>query len=196
MHGYLADFNERFPPSFIDTSSFGSVYAMAGRKGESHPTYQYMTADKRPLNRYLGGPFNSNAEVPIAHCPSDQWFPSYPSTYVATGSSYTFNTRGALKGINNGNENGGNYPGGTEAERQIALSGTKLGNIRDASLFVMASDVGAWLFAWNAAAITFEDWHGNNSYNLLFVDGHVKFQKMISVAGLDTNTGEYEFQRP
>ncbi len=92
-----ADDNEGYFPAGTGLSTI----TFAGKRGGlGLPAYNFPADDPvRGLNRYNGGPYSANAEVPIAQCPSDKGhvafgtLPATPSVYRDFGNSYMVNYR-------------------------------------------------------------------------------------------------------
>ncbi len=142
-----------FTPKALKTMQ--TVFAWVGRKGAGG--YANLTAADRYLNPYLGGPFDPDADVPIARCPGD------PYLYTpSAGSSYGSN----------------HHPSHNSLVRTDNITPIRFYEVRQPGRLVLGAEHGANHYAWNETHLigannVFWHWRGELKWNLLFVDGHV-----------------------
>lgn len=159
---YTADNNGQFPVPRANPdspNSYHSVFNWVGKKPIRAIAAALLTADRRPLNQYLGD-YGPDSEVEVAHAPGDVFWPDNPeggSMYDYFGSSYSFNTPGLT-------------PPGANLRTTDAIYTSQ---IKDPSQLVVAMEHGARVTLENKDT-THVQWHKEgNYYNLLFADGHV-----------------------
>ena len=156
MYGSSFDYN--FPPYYSE-----SFVNWAGKKTDFRPK----GADRRFLNDFLSGPYEEDAEVPIAHCPGDVFA---DKIYETWGSSYVYN-RWTL----------------------ITESIKKFQEIKNPSKFLVYADMGG-LKKMSGEVISAEEkvheMTGLSRLNFVFIDGHAKTFKVT--ANLKA-TDEYSF---
>ncbi|MCD4823851.1 MAG: type II secretion system GspH family protein [Phycisphaerae bacterium] len=179
---YLTSNNAYFPPFIIELPTLGPEHTEftwlgkagsgEGEDGHTAAVLQEMGADLRYLNPYLGGPFQKNAEVKIAQCPSDAKSRS-KSGYEICGSSYESNNPTSYDSLNDGLGNG-----------------IKLTQIASPSKMVIMAEYGAILAA-DITSANFDTakeglkkyiWHntgGKYRWNILFGDGHVTATEIL-----------------
>jgi prepilin-type N-terminal cleavage/methylation domain-containing protein/prepilin-type processing-associated H-X9-DG protein len=170
----------------------------AGKPGFTGSGYDLAFSDIRPLNKFLGGPYQPNDEVWLCKCPSDE-LPYYAGTqtfYHANGTSYAWNLTWYEKSLIQGPDvTGWNGIGSPPVEMYFGVRANK---IRSTSTFVVSGDWAVIYAGYNPAAlstvmINAADWHSRNyRFNVLYADGHVVFTKM-TLGALTTN--EYTFVR-
>ncbi len=168
---YLDDYEDRYP-----TKTGGTTFSWLGRTGASgrYASAPLRSSD-RALNTYLGGPYGTNDDIPVARCPSDnKKYGASDSLYQANGASYSspqFTGGGASRMIviNRG-------------EVGTVGAGIKANQIKSPAKFIVFGDEGTYHCLWSsrrAAAVFF--WHTRyllNRWNVLFADGHCAFPTM------------------
>lgn len=186
IEAYLGDFKDHYMPSYIVNPlsvNDSSVYAVMGRVGTSHAAYSVMTADRRPLNNYLGGPFAASDEVPAARCPSDnEMNASVHSYYVGVGSSYAYNISNNQRNMNNSPDGDDNLTKRSGVQRQdIKTAPTEMVSIMEpgAYLSIYQYDGGVDYSATGDEVF----WHSlSPQWNLLFLDGHAGLEQVGTYA--------------
>ncbi len=158
----------------------GTMYGWAGKSGNRSMTYNNLTPDKRPLNKYLGVSMTGDSEslrtmeVPIARSPAD--FAGFmglnserlTSFYDAFGTSYGSNTAGNIK-------HDGDF-GRYSFRNAVPLAAIQ----NDASMVVMQAEASFFHLAWNGQNLTDYpelDWWEDKTYGLQFADGHASFMR-------------------
>ena len=169
MMSYTAE-HGRFPLPRSDPTpgSFVTVFGWVG-KTPLRPAARDLTADKRPLNAYLGN-FTADSEVKVAHAPADRVCDASGtggSAYDWFGSSYSFNYSDKRESL---------VPKGSKLGTTESISP---GRIIHPARFIVAMEYGAWDSV-NGDPITDNArWYSKtNDFNLLFADGHVGFHRV------------------
>jgi prepilin-type N-terminal cleavage/methylation domain-containing protein/prepilin-type processing-associated H-X9-DG protein len=178
MMSYTAEYG-RFPPP--KTSSFVTVFGWVG-KTPLRPAARDLTADKRPLNAYLGNS-TADSEVKVAHAPADRVCDANEkggSAYDWFGSSYSFNFSRVRESL---------VPKGSDLGTTESISPAR---IIHPARFIVAMEYGAW-DSFNGDPVTDNArWYSKtNDFNLLFADGHVGFHR-VEKGVIQTN--DYSFE--
>lgn len=176
---YLADHRGQYPPKVA-----GTQFSWVGKNG-AQSGYNTLYPRLRPLNAYLGGPYEDDAEVPIARCPSDQGALNGGQTeYDRVGASYASNTNPNTGGLVTG---ASGYPGITMRE------------VRSPARMVAMSEFAAFALAWWTQAQWASNgsdqffWHGKPYFTpKQFADGHVAYGRS-EIATL--SAGGYTYHR-
>jgi len=150
---YLKNNKQHFPPM----QTTGNQYGWFGKKG----TLYTRVPSNRLLNKYIGGwPFENNAEIEVARCPSDQ------EVYDKRGSTYVPNTS--------------QYSGGLYIS--TATSSRSYTEINSPSKFVVFSEYGGDKSMLGKPMETSWFFHSEPSarrWNLLFADSHVSYTRIL-----------------
>ena len=169
MMSYTAE-HGRFPLPRSDPTpgSFVTVFGWVGKK-PLRPAARDLTADKRPLNAYLGN-FTADSEVKVARAPADRVCDANEkggSAYDWFGSSYSFNFSRVRESL---------VPKGSDLGTTESISPAR---IIHPARFIVAMEYGAWDSV-NGDPITDNArWYSKtNDFNLLFADGHVGFHRV------------------
>lgn len=183
MMSYTAEYG-RFPPPRSDpskASSFVTVFGWVGKKPLRPTGASSLTADKRPLNAYLGN-FTVDSEVKVAHAPADRVCDASGkgvSAYDWFGSSYSFNYTDKRESL---------IPKGSVPETTESISPA---SIIHPARFIVAMEYGAWDSVNGDPVTDNARWYSKtNDFNLLFADGHVGFH-LIKVNNFTNN--DYSF---
>jgi prepilin-type N-terminal cleavage/methylation domain-containing protein/prepilin-type processing-associated H-X9-DG protein len=189
---YVIESKGELPPNYITTAGTdGSVSTYAGKGGCPAPP-GILGGERRPLNRFLGPRIAGNSEVKVCHCPEDATsIQGSSSYYELVGSSYAWNVFRTRRSLVKGPD------AGVSATPEQQSHGIKINKIRRPAQFVAAGDFAGmfWdFFGWNGLPLNQLNWHWppNESFNFLYVDGHVSFVKLKIGTG---NTADYEFLR-
>jgi prepilin-type processing-associated H-X9-DG protein len=136
----------------------------------------------------LSRSYTGGNEVPVCHCPDDELgAETKPSLYELVGTSYQWNSSGNWLSLCRA-------VGATAFETNL---GVNVARIKHPTLFVMCGERGGMLWALGSIAGVNAgqfNWHAPpiDTYNFLFVDGHVAYLKP-KFTGM--NTPEYEMIR-
>ena len=162
---YLND-NEAYYPPRVSGSNFEYI----GKNGsQTYYAEEYRNIQKRFLNIYVGGPYEEDDEVPVAHCPSDE--SDLTHAYGKAGSSYPANnadgfyTKAGLGTLN--------WKYGWEGSNSAMM-------VTSPSKMTVMYDSGFRKYT-GGTGNNFKDafyWHtakGKAMWNVLFTDGHVSF---------------------
>ena len=184
MMSYTAE-NGRFPPPRSDpskVSSYATVFGWVGKKPLRTTAAGNLTADKRPLNAYLGN-FKADSEVKVAHSPADRVCDANEkggSAYDWYGSSYSFNFTDNREDLT---------PAGSDMNTTDSISPARI--IYPAS-FLVAMEHGAFETSLNGNATDNDRWYSKtNEFNMLFADGHVGFH-LVEKGVLQTTNYSFE----
>jgi len=150
---YLKNNKYHFPPM----QTISNQYGWFGKKG----TLYNRVPSGRLLNRYIGGwPFDDNAEIEVARCPSDQ------DVYNTRGSTYVPNTSVHVSGL----------------YKSPASSSRRFDEINSPSKFVVFSEYGGDKSMLGKTMETSWFFHSEPStrrWNLLFADSHVSYTRVL-----------------
>ena len=168
MMSYTAE-HGRFPLPRSDPTpgSFVTVFGWVG-KTPLRPAARDLTADKRPLNAYLGN-FTADSEVKVAHAPADRVCDASGtggSAYDWFGSSYSFNYSDKRESL---------VPKGSKLGTTESISPARI--IHPAG-FIVAMEYGAWDSLGGNPTDNARWYSKTNDFNLLFADGHVGFHRV------------------
>jgi prepilin-type N-terminal cleavage/methylation domain-containing protein/prepilin-type processing-associated H-X9-DG protein len=167
MMSYTAEYG-RFPPPRSDpskSSSYVTVFGWVGKKPLRTTAAGNLTADKRPLNAYLGN-FTADSEVKIAHAPADRVCDASGkgvSAYDWFGSSYSFNYTDKRESL---------IPKGSVPETTESIPPAR---IIHPARFIVAMEYGAWDSLSGDPGDNARWYSKTNEFNMLFADGHVGF---------------------
>jgi len=167
MMSYTAE-HGRFPPPRSNPNvadSYATVFGWVGKKPLRTTAAGNLTADKRPLNAYLGN-FTSNSEVKVAHAPADRVHDENEkggSAYDWFGSSYSFNFSRQRESL---------IPENSEPRTTESISPAR---IIHPARFIVAMEYGAWDSLSGDPGDNARWYSKTNEFNLLFADGHVGF---------------------
>lgn len=168
VQSYLDDFQFYYPP-FVSALSGGvTQLSWLGKAGQTN--WVIPAANTRFLNQYVGGPYNANAEVPVAHCPSDVLTAGNASYYDAYGSSYYANGDGGvfaprIWSLSSG-VNGPGFDLSVNASAVLSPSRMVVINESDADDLVYNSTDAGPAYYWHSA---------DPKWNLVYGDGHAAF---------------------
>ena len=181
MMSYTAE-HGRFPLPRSDPTpgSFVTVFGWVG-KTPLRPAARDLTADKRPLNAYLGN-FTADSEVKVAHAPADRVCDASGtgvSAYDWFGSSYSFNFSRERESL---------IPENSEPRTTESISP---GRIIHPARFIVAMEYGAWDSLGGNPTDNARWYSKTNDFNLLFADGHVGFHR-VEKGVIQTN--DYSFE--
>jgi len=184
MMSYTAE-HGRFPPPRSDpskTNSFATVFGWVGKKPLKPTAAGNLTADKRPLNAYLGN-FTADSEVKVAHSPADRVCDASGkgvSAYDWYGSSYSFNFTDSREDLT---------PANSVMTTTDSISPA---SIIYPSRFLVAMEHGAFETSLYDNATDNDRWYSKtNEFNMLFADGHVGFH-LVKKGVLQTK--DYSFE--
>jgi len=184
MMSYTAEHGS-FPPPRSDPSkanSYATVYGWVGKKPLRTTAAGNLTADKRPLNAYLGN-FTADSEVKVAHSPADRVCDDNPnggSAYDWYGSSYSFNFTDTREDLT---------PAGSDMRTTDSISPAR---IIYPARFLVAMEHGAFETSLSGDPGDNARWYSKtNQFNMLFADGHVGFH-LVKKGVLQTN--DYSFE--
>lgn len=167
-----------------------STITFAGKRGALPLAPYNLPADdpQRWLNRYVGGPYAPNAEVPVAQCPSDKGHVAF-GTFAATDNVYR----------DFGNSLMINYrdPAGTATFSVAGQTKFHVERANNQSLTIILADNAAFNYSGGTAAGRGEVWHVDGKEvkcNYAFLDGHAGFHR-VAVPGEPNypNTAEYQW---
>ena len=167
MMSYTAE-HGRFPPPRSDpskTDSFATVFGWVGKKPLRTTAAGNLTADKRPLNTYLGN-FTADSEVKVAHAPADRVCDKNQkggSAYDWFGSSYSFNFSDDHEDLT---------PDNSDMRKTESISPAR---IIYPARFIVAMEYGAWDSLGGNPTDNARWYSKTNDFNMLFADGHVGF---------------------
>ena len=168
MMSYTAEHGRFPPPRSVPTpGSFVTVFGWVGKK-PLRPAARDLTADKRPLNAYLGN-FTADSEVKVARAPADRVCDANEkggSAYDWFGSSYSFNFSRVRESL---------VPKGSDLGTTESISPARI--IHPARLIV-AMEYGAWDSLGGNPTDNARWYSKTNDFNLLFADGHVGFHRV------------------
>jgi len=165
MRMYCHDNQDYYPRARITGSldnEFSSVCIWVGKAGSEFP-YSTAGADVRYLNRYLGGPYRADDEVPIAHCPSDPPDGGYYDRYgTSYGSNSDPNVPSLLQFVPSTDPRWFDAP-------------LKASQVHHSSTFVVAAEHAANVWVWDNGQgfVQYLHWPHEHRWNALFADGHV-----------------------
>lgn len=186
MMSYTAE-HGRFPPPRSDpskTDSFATVFGWVGKKPLRPTAAGNLTADKRPLNTYLGN-FTADSEVKVAHSPADRVCDANEkggSAYDWYGSSYSFNFTDAREDLT---------PAGSDMRTTDSISPAK---IIYPARFLVAMEHGAFQTSLYDSATDNDRWYSKtNEFNMLFADGHVGFH-LVEKGVRQPKAKDYSFE--
>jgi prepilin-type N-terminal cleavage/methylation domain-containing protein len=194
---YLAESKDIYPPMFFgsnpDATNMYSVAMYLGKTGTIFG-YAVLSAEKRHLNRYLGGRGRAGDLIPGARCPSDfgtsSFDPAASSMYQFMGTSYVFNLRNTQRCLLRG-------PDENVAGTGNAKLGISHNKIPKPSFMVAAGDYAGVMgpyFPDASVSATEKNWHGlNYNNNVLFADAHASHEKYIPNT---TTTTRFTMLRP
>ncbi|MBI5801483.1 MAG: prepilin-type N-terminal cleavage/methylation domain-containing protein [Verrucomicrobia bacterium] len=169
-----ADDNEgNFP-----ASTALSTITFAGKRGALALAPYNLPADdaQRWLNRYNGGPYAADSEVPIARCPSDKGHVAFgtlqatDNVYRDFGNSYMINYRN---------------PAGTATFSVAGQTKFQVDRANKPSFTIIFADNVAFNYSGGGAAGRGEVWHVEGrevKSNYTFLDGHASFHR-VAVPG-------------
>jgi len=184
MNCYTAE-HGRFPPPRSNpnaANSYATVFGWVGKKPLRPTAAGNLTADKRPLNTYLGN-FTADSEVKVAHSPADRVCDANEkggSAYDWYGSSYSFNFTDAREDLT---------PAGSDMRTTDSISPAK---IIYPARFLVAMEHGAFQTSLSDNAKDNDRWYSKtNEFNMLFADGHVGFH-LVQNGVLQTK--DYSFE--
>ena len=183
MMSYTAEHGRFPPPRSVPTpGSFVTVFGWVGKK-PLRPAARDLTADKRPLNAYLGN-FTADSEVKVAHAPADRVCDKNQkggSAYDWFGSSYSFNFS---------NDHEDLTPDNSDMRKTESISPAR---IIYPARFIVAMEYGAWDSLGGNPTDNARWYSKKNEFNMLFADGHVGFH--LVTGGTPTpDTQEYSFE--
>jgi prepilin-type N-terminal cleavage/methylation domain-containing protein/prepilin-type processing-associated H-X9-DG protein len=170
MMSYTAE-HGRFPPPRSNpnvANSYATVFGWVGKKPLRTTAAGNLTADKRPLNAYLGN-FTADSEVKVAHAPADRVCDASGtgvSAYDWFGSSYSFNFSRERESL---------IPENSEPRTTESISP---GRIIHPARFIVAMEYGAWDSLSGDPGDNARWYSKTNDFNLLFADGHVGFHRV------------------
>ena len=170
MMSYTAE-HGRFPPPRSNpnaANSYATVFGWVGKKPLRTTAAGNLTADKRPLNAYLGN-FTADSEVKVAHAPADRVCDASGtgvSAYDWFGSSYSFNFSRERESL---------IPENSEPRTTESISP---GRIIHPARFIVAMEYGAWDSLGGNPTDNARWYSKTNDFNLLFADGHVGFHRV------------------
>ena len=170
MNCYTAE-HGRFPPPRSNpnvANSYATVFGWVGKKPLRTTAAGNLTADKRPLNAYLGN-FTADSEVKVAHAPADRVCDASGtggSAYDWFGSSYSFNYSDKRESL---------VPKGSKLGTTESISPARI--IHPAG-FIVAMEYGAWDSLGGNPTDNARWYSKTNDFNLLFADGHVGFHRV------------------
>jgi prepilin-type N-terminal cleavage/methylation domain-containing protein/prepilin-type processing-associated H-X9-DG protein len=182
MMSYTAE-HGTFPPPRSDpskASSYVTVFGWVGKKPLRPTAAGNLTADKRPLNAYLGN-FTADSEVKIAHAPADRVCDASGkgvSAYDWFGSSYSFNYTDKRESL---------IPKGSVPETTESIPPAR---IIHPARFIVAMEYGAWDSLSGDPGDNARWYSKTNEFNMLFADGHVGFH-LVKVNNFTNN--DYSF---
>ena len=166
---YLDDNDDYYPQKKTNSGKFGWV----GKQG-SGVSNDSLTIHNRALNIYLGGPYEDDGEIKVAHCPSDD------KRYETKGSSYKINLETF------------------SWDKSLVESGNNcvnVGAIQSPVKMVIMAEWGA-IPRVKGNSGQLDNFHsilwGNAKQNTMFADGHVK--SVAFYEGL-INSNDYVFER-
>ncbi|MCM8529698.1 MAG: DUF1559 domain-containing protein, partial [Lentisphaeraceae bacterium] len=167
MEMYVSANRQYFPPRLS-----GSNFEYVGKNGEnSYYAEEYRNIKKRYLNPYLGGPFEENDEVEVAHCPGDDG--QLTHSYKKAGSSYPANNAdGFYANPGLGTLNWRYWDGGSNS-RMMVESPSKMVALYDSGFRSYTGGNGNNFkseFYWHSKI-------GLPYWNVLFTDGHVAYTR-------------------
>ncbi len=167
-----------------------STITFAGKRGALPLAPYNLPADdpQRWLNRYVGGPYAPNAEVPVAQCPSDKGHVAF-GTFAATDNVYR----------DFGNSLMINYrdPAGTATFSVAGETKFHTERANNPSRTIILADNAAFNYSGGTAAGRGEVWHVDGKEvkcNYAFLDGHAGFHR-VAVPGEPNypNTADYQW---
>ncbi len=186
MHFYTGEYRRYFPPKYTPgtttsgtyvgpqgvptTTNTVSIYWWVGTAGSAEPFLSF-GAQSRYLNPYMGyanaGP---TTPVPVALCPAET---DSPRRYDTGGTSYASNHSLSLSSLLARQA----LPAATDNPIATALpkfdyAGIRTSRVQNAATLVVGGDAPGVLAGWNFAPPA-PAWHREDTYALLFVDGHV-----------------------
>ena len=168
MMSYTAEHGRFPPPRSVPTpGSFVTVFGWVGKK-PLRPAARDLTADKRPLNAYLGN-FTADSEVKVARAPADRVCDANEkggSAYDWFGSSYSFNFSRVRESL---------VPKGSDLGTTESISPAR---IIHPARFIVAMEYGAWDSLGGNPTDNARWYSKTNDFNLLFADGHVGFHRV------------------
>jgi len=183
MMSYTAE-HGRFPPPRSNPNaspSYVTVFGWVGKKPLRQRAVDNLTADKRPLNAYLGN-FTADSEVKVAHAPADRVCDASGtgvSAYDWFGSSYSFNYTDRRESL---------IPKNSVPETTESIFPA---SIIHPARFVVAMEYGAWDSLSGDPGDNARWYSKTNDFNLLFADGHVGFHR-VEKGVMQTN--DYSFE--
>ena len=185
MNCYTAE-HGRFPPPRSNpnvANSYATVFGWVGKKPLRTTAAGNLTADKRPLNAYLGN-FTADSEVKVARAPADRVCDANEkggSAYDWFGSSYSFNFSRVRESL---------VPKGSDLGTTESISPAR---IIHPARFIVAMEYGAWDSLGGNPTDNARWYSKKNEFNMLFADGHVGFH--LVTGGTPTpDTQEYSFE--
>ena len=185
---WSTDNDGRYPDKW-----WGTMYAWYGTSGKRGGTYTSKGAASRPLNRYVGGPYqDEKSDVPTARCPKDKqsWIHPTQTHYEHFGASYGSNSKLPAR-----YDYDQTYPRGLTKE-DGSLEGRQFSAIKSAGNFVMMTEEGPFMAVWWSRSLwDARDsekvfWHDPWRWNAVFADGHVSY---ITVRNEEWRGYDYSF---
>jgi len=191
---YRATYKNSYMPNKLNGS--GSVFMWAGKRGGPGTGYDGYGADIRWVNRFVGGPYKRDDEVPICHCPSDPWLYDYFGSSYAANNAHSTEARFPRSNLAK-DDNVVHASGCLSAER-----------VQYPGLWVVAAEHGANHWAWDDANRYMPGreytHHAQESqdrlvddaspFNLLLADGHAGLMTVVYVGVLDADTYRYDYR--
>ena len=191
---YRSTYKNFYMPNTLKGS--GSVFMWAGKRGAPGTGYDGYGADIRWINRFAGGPYKVDDEVPICHCPSDPWLYDYFGSSYASNNAHSTDAR--FPRSNLAKDDNKVHAGG-------ALSGEK---VQYPGLWVVAAEHGANHWAWDDPNRYMPGrpytHHARESgsrlvddaspFNLLFADGHAGLVLDVFVGVLNADAYRYDYR--
>ena len=206
---YTTDNKGKFPDKVQ-----GALISWFGKAGIGGYASEGLQADDRALNKYLGGPFNWDSEVPLAKCPGDSKplynirGELYPTWYDGEGASMEANGPTDDPSTNGGGSHEGLAgdglvktvtivsPTGGPAKRDYL--GRRISEVASPVRMIAIAEDGLFAACWFSEAKWEQDrvnftWHKiPNKFNTGFVDGHAVY---LEVPPRTVDGADFTFHR-